>query len=152
MRWEVFIISVALLLNFGLPTAAEAGNGYGPRCVPEQSGDCSPWQRGPEAVKIATLKECPAPATWGYDLPYTFAYGTGIPYYTGHNYGAPSGAIYENPGTYPYGVPEPGVINGDPEYAMLVNYGYAFPFHGPTYFLRSGPLCGSLASPFAFTG
>jgi hypothetical protein len=129
-----------------------ANHGFNPEANDDYSGECNPALRGPEAVKIASLRENPAPTSWGYDMPYTYAYGTGVPYYVGHNYGMPSGAIYENPGNYPYGVPEPGVIYGDPENGMLMNYGYSYPFHGPTYFLRSGPLCGSLSSPFAFTG
>ncbi|WP_158308935.1 hypothetical protein [Methanocella arvoryzae] len=113
---------------------------------------CDPAQRGPEAVKIAQLRECPASTTWGYEYPYTMAYGTGTPYYVGHNYGLPSGAIYENPANYPYGIPEPAVIYGDPEYAMFLNYGYSFPFHGPTNLVVTGPLYGCLNSPFAFMG
>lgn len=147
MRWKILVLGIALLLYCGMAVAlavALADGSYDPLC--------DPAHRGPEAVKIASLRECPAATTWGYDLPYTYAYGAGVPYYTGHNYGMPSGAIYENPGAYPYGIPEPGVINGDPENAMLMNYGYSFPFHEPTYFLRSGPLGGNMFSPFAFTG
>lgn len=145
MRWKIAWIAIAVaLLLFIVPAPGRAQDDF--------NALCDPARRGPEAVKIASLRECPAASTWGYDLPYTYAYGSGVPYYTGHNYGMPSGAIYENPGAYPYGIPEPGVINGDPEYAMLMNYGYSFPFHGPTYFLMSGPTSGNLFSPFAFTG
>jgi hypothetical protein len=82
-------------------------------------------------VKIAALKQNPSSTTWGYDYPYTMAYGTGVPFYVDHNYGVPSGAVHEFPALYPYGAPEPGIIYGDPENAMLMNYGYSFPFHGP---------------------
>lgn len=143
MRWKVLLVSLALLLYFGQAIVL-ANDGYDPAC--------DPAQRGPEAVKIASLKACPASTTWGYDLPYTYAYGVGNPYYVGHNYGAPSGAIYENPATYPYGVSEPGVIYGDPENGMLMNYGYSFPYRGQTYLLRSGPMCDNMFPPFAFTG
>ncbi len=42
-----------------------------------------------------------AAATWGYDLPYSYAYGAGVPFYVGHNNGEPSGGIYENPALNP---------------------------------------------------
>lgn len=115
------------------------GNAYYPGpCfnseLPEELYDpCDPAMRGPEAVKIAALKECPVSTIWGYDYPYSMAYTAGAPRYVGHNYGAPSGQIYEFPALYPNGVPEPAIYYGDPEYAMLLNYGYSFPFHGPVY-------------------
>ncbi|CAJ35199.1 hypothetical protein LRC198 [Methanocella arvoryzae MRE50] len=140
MRWILIPLLLVLAMLISIcPVAAE----YDP---------CDPAQRGPEAVKIAQLRECPASTTWGYEYPYTMAYGTGTPYYVGHNYGLPSGAIYENPANYPYGIPEPAVIYGDPEYAMFLNYGYSFPFHGPTNLVVTGPLYGCLNSPFAFMG
>ena len=139
MRWKIIPLLLAMLLCISTIAVAELN-------------DCDPATRGPEAVKIATLRDNPAPATWGYDLPYTMAYGAGIPYYVDHNYGVPSGAIYENPANYPYGVPEPGVIYGDPEYAMLINYGYSYPFTEPDGPVVTGPTYGSLNSPFAFMG
>jgi hypothetical protein len=153
MRRKPLLVGIALLIVFSQAVVMVfAGHGYAPEANDRYSGECNPWLRGPEAAKIAQLRECPAPTTWGYDLPYTYAYGSGIPYYVGHNYGMPSGAIYENPANYPYGIPEPGVIYGDPEYAMLMNYGYSFPFHNPTYFVETGPVANCLGSPFAFTG
>lgn len=121
MRWIQSLTCVALLLFIGHAAAAAD---YDP---------CDPAQRGVEAVKIAQLRACPSPTIWGYTMPYSFAYGAGTPFYVGHNYGMPSGAIYEFPALYPHGVPEPAAIYGDPEYAMLLNYGYSFPFHGPVY-------------------
>jgi hypothetical protein len=104
-----------------------------------------PAQRGPEAVKLAALKANPAPTTWGYDLPYTYAYGAGVPFYVGHNNGEPSGEIYQNPALYPDGVPEPSIIYGQPENALDLNFSHAYPsMTGLTY--------GGQFSPFTFTG
>lgn len=84
-----------------------------------------------------------AGAIWGYDLPYSYAYGAGVPFYTGHNNGAPSGEIYENPALYPDGVSEPDVIYGQPENALDLNFSHAFPWvTGLTY--------GGQDSPFTF--
>ncbi len=83
------------------------------------------------------------PQVWGYDLPYSYAYGAGVPFYVGHNNGAPSGAIFENPALYPNGVPEPNVIYGDPENALVTNFSYAFPW-------MNGLKYGGQPSPFTF--
>ena len=64
---------------------------------------------------------------WGYDLPYSEVYGAGVPFYVGHNNGAPDGTIYERPAYGPNGVAEPGLIYGDPEDALITNFSYAFP-------------------------
>jgi hypothetical protein len=84
-----------------------------------------------------------AASTWGYDLPYTYAYGAGVPFYVGHNYGAPSGEIYENPALYPNGMPEPYVIYGQPENALDLNFSHAYPSIKSLTF-------GSQFSPFTF--
>jgi hypothetical protein len=83
--------------------------------------------------------------TWGYDLPYSYAYGAGVPFYVGHNYGAPSGEIFENPALYPNGVPEPAVINGQPENAMDLNFSHSYPS-------IAGLAYGGKFSPFTFKG
>jgi hypothetical protein len=84
-----------------------------------------------------------AASTWGYDLPYSYAYGAGVPFYVGHNNGEPSGGIYENPASYSNGVPEPSVIYGQPENAMDLNFSHAYPsIAGLTY--------GGQSSPFTF--
>ncbi|HEY3272718.1 MAG TPA: hypothetical protein VGJ92_03090 [Methanocella sp.] len=84
-----------------------------------------------------------AASTWGYDLPYSYAYGAGVPFYVGHNNGEPSGDIYENPALYPNGISAPSVIYGQPENAMDLNFSHAYPsIAGLTY--------GSGFSPFTF--
>jgi hypothetical protein len=83
--------------------------------------------------------------TWGYDLPYTYAYGAGVPFYVGHNNGKPSGEIYEYPALYPDGVPEPSVIYGQPENAMDLNFTHAYPS-------IAGLIYGGQFSPFTFAG
>jgi hypothetical protein len=123
MRWKYLLIGLALLLYLG-PAVALAYEEYNPLS--------DPAQRGIEAVKIAALKENPCVTTWGYDYPYSMAYGMGVPRYTGHNYGMPTGAIYEYPSLYPYGTPDPYSVYGDPENALLMNFGYSFPFHDGT--------------------
>jgi|AGTN01.3.fsa_nt_gi hypothetical protein len=81
--------------------------------------------------------------TWGYDLPYSYAYGAGVPFYVGHNNGAPSGEIFENPALYPDGVARPSVIYGQPENAMDLNFSHAYPF-------ATGLTYGGQNSPFTF--
>ncbi len=124
MRWKIVLIGLALLLCFGQMLAL-AQESYDPLS--------DPAQRGIEGMKIAALRETPCTTTWGYDYPYSMAYGMGVPRYVGHNYGMPTGAIYEYPALYPYGTAESATVYGDPEYAMLMNYGYSFPFHSGTY-------------------
>jgi hypothetical protein len=68
-----------------------------------------------------------AATVWGYDLPYSYAYGAGVPFYVGHNNGAPSGEIYENPALYPDGIARPDVIYGQPENALDLNFSHAYP-------------------------
>lgn len=115
MRWKALVISLALLL-FILPAMAAV---------------CGP---GEGAAKV-----------WGYDLPYSYAYGAGVPFYVGHNNGEPSGAIYENPARYSDSFPLPEVIYGDPENALITNFSYAYPsMTGLTY--------GGQFSPFSFVG
>jgi hypothetical protein len=84
-----------------------------------------------------------AATTWGYDLPYSYAYGAGVPFYVGHNNGAPSGEIYENPALYPDGPHEPDIIYGQPENAMDLNFSHAFPW-------ATGLTYGGQRSPFTF--
>ncbi len=81
--------------------------------------------------------------TWGYDLPYSYAYGAGVPFYVGHNNGEPSGEIFENPALYPDGVARPSVIYGQPENAMDLNFSHAYPF-------ATGLTYGGQDSPFTF--
>jgi len=69
--------------------------------------------------------------TWGYNYAYSMVYGTGIPYYTGHNYGDPSGNLYENPIAEVPGASDPARIIGDPENAMPINSTLAFPSMKP---------------------
>lgn len=146
MRWKLYLSALALLVLVSTAEAAGQQSSHQYACpqynYPSQPCErssllegyspCDPAQRGPEAVKIRSLNECPAPTIWGYDYPYSFAYGTGLPYYVNHNWGAP-GEICEYPALYPNGVPEPGIIYGDPENAMLTNFAYSYPFHGPVY-------------------
>jgi hypothetical protein len=68
-----------------------------------------------------------AAAIWGYDLPYSYAYGAGVPFYVGHNNGATSGEIYENPVSYLGGASDPSVIYGQPENALDLNFSHAYP-------------------------
>jgi hypothetical protein len=115
MRWKALVICLALL-SLVLPAVAAV---YSP---------------GDGAAKV-----------WGYDLPYSYAYGAGVPFYVGHNNGEPSGTIYENPAGYPDNIPRPGVIYGDPENALITNFSYAYPsMTGLTY--------GGQFSPFSFVG
>jgi hypothetical protein len=97
------------------------------------------------ALLLLIVPAAAAAATWGYDLPYTYAYGAGVPFYVGHNNGAPSGEIFENPAVYPNDVSDPSVINGQPENALDMNFSHAFPsIASMTY--------GGHFSPFTFKG
>lgn len=118
MRWKALLTELAVLL-FIVPAIAAAVSGTG----------------STEA------------AVWGYDLPYSYAYGAGVPFYTGHDNGDPSGGIYEKPALYPdgAGATDPAVIRGQPENAMDLNFSHAFPS-------MSGLIYGSRFSPFTFTG
>ena len=94
-------------------------------------------------IIVAAVNGNGAASVWGYDLPYSYAYGAGVPFYVGHNNGAPSGEIFEHPAYYPDGIPRPDVIYGDPENALVTNFTYAFPsIIGLTY--------GGQDSPFSF--
>ncbi|HMK47061.1 MAG TPA: hypothetical protein VK436_10590 [Methanocella sp.] len=68
---------------------------------------------------------------WGYNYPYSMAYGTGVPYYTGHNNGETSGNFYEDPVAEVPGASDPTRIIGDPENAMPINFTLAFPSMKP---------------------
>jgi hypothetical protein len=95
------------------------------------------------ALLLLFVPAVAAAATWGYDLPYSYAYGAGVPFYVGHNNGAPSGEIFENPALSLGGGSDPSIIYGQPENAMDLNFSHAFPFiNSMTY---GGP-----SSPFTF--
>lgn len=113
------------------PYSGGSSNGYGQSTQGYSPSD--PAQRGIEAVKIAALRKYPSSNVWGYEYPYSMSYRAGTPMYVGHNYGVPSGVIYEFPGIMPLGTSEPATFYGDPEYSMYTNYGASFPFHGPVY-------------------
>lgn len=103
------------------------------------------WFILPAMAVAVDVPQSEAAKVWGYDLPYSYSYGAGVPFYVGHNNGEPSGDIYENPALYPDGVPEPSVIYGQPENALDLNFSRAFPsMTGLTY--------GGQFSPFTFAG
>ena len=103
------------------------------------------WLVLPVMAAVVDGPQGGAAQVWGYDLPYSYAYGAGVPFYVGHNNGAPSGAIFENPALYPNGIPEPNVIYGAPENALVTNFSYAFPW-------INGLKYGGQSSPFTFAG
>ena len=84
MRWKAFLVGLAALLLIA-PAAARAVSGS-----------------GADGAQV-----------WGYDLPYSYAYGAGVPFYTGHNSGEPSGGIYEQPARDIDGMFDPAVVRGD---------------------------------------
>ncbi|MCD1293389.1 hypothetical protein CUJ83_00050 [Methanocella sp. CWC-04] len=129
MRCKYLIAAIAMLI-FSCSMVCDASDSYAyPQYVPCGAVTYSGYGDGAGYCRQPDIKgDYSCGQVWGYDLPYSFAYGAGRPYYIDHNYGVPSGMCWECPALFPNGVPEAGTFYGNPEYATLINYDLAYPF------------------------